>query len=105
MTSYLSRVDIIDADEPHPPKLRVTVTQHFESLNPEYSREFIGEEAVYGLLHESVTNRGEYLQYMIDCLIQVIETEHSLEVDGAVLTEAEMNNLLSRYENREETTE
>lgn len=102
MTAYLSRVDIIDQED-DAPILKVTVTQAFESLNPGYTRDFTNHEILYGLIHDSVTDRATYLQYMIDCLVQVLETEHNFEVDGAVLTEAEMNNILTRYENREET--
>lgn len=101
MSAFLSRVDIIDDDERPtiPPLLKLTVTEELEAYD--FTRDIHASEYLYGLRHESVEDRAAYLQYMISMLVHTLEAEYVLEVDGRVLTEPEMLNLLNRYEKRE----
>lgn len=101
MSAFLSRVDIVDDDEePHvPPLLKLTVTEEIEALNT--SRELHIDESLYGLNHDSVTERGTYLQYMITMMVRTIEAKYGIEVDGAQLESVEIINLLNRFDKKE----
>lgn len=100
VSTYLSRIDIFDSS---PPVLKITVTQDFESIG--YSREFHTEETLYGLEHDSVKDRNEYVEYMIEMLVRTLEADHAFEVEGVPLTKPELDNLMNRYHNREENPE
>lgn len=97
--SFLSRVDIIDQED-NPPILKITVEELVEGFG--VVREHTNHEILYGFVHESVTDRAEYLQYMIEMVTRTIEARHKLsEVEGMILTEAELKNLINRYEKKE----
>lgn len=97
---FLSRVDIIDQDT-DPPILKVTVTGLIEGLG--FQGEHDAHEILYGFMHESVTDRAEYLQYMIEMLVRTLQAQHNLsDVDGMILTEAELANLINRYEQKDQ---
>lgn len=102
MSAFLSRVDIINDDETRvPPLLKLTVTEEFEAFDT--GRDLHAQEYLYGLRHDSVEDRAQYLQYMISMLVRTLEAEYAIDVDGMVLTEPEMLNLLNRYDKREES--